>query len=285
LNRYVYASNDPINSMDPTGLESDCPSFSNCDDNYAQLQDGTSCGDTFVGCDDYGPGGTSFDDLPDAPNPKPDCCTISIDFVFNGSSSGSGLDALSMGPGVETGTQNINGNNGTGGLGSQGDAFEPGSLAFAVFQGSAATWRAADGTVRDLAIGYAGVFGGGGLLLTAGPALLASATGAYYTFGGTIGTATIVLGRYPEYLDDAENMGAAALNIGPKMWNFLESMGEGWTANKAFLDTAVYRGMNIYFSTPASQAGFSNYWLELQYLGERFGLDVSGVTQGSTLFF
>jgi len=76
-------------------------------------------------------------------------------------------------------------------------------------------------------------------------------------------------------LDEAENMGAAALNIGPKMWNFLDSMSEGWTANKAFLDTAMARGMNIYFATPASQAGFGYYLMELQYLREKLGTSFS----------
>jgi hypothetical protein len=71
-------------------------------------------------------------------------------------------------------------------------------------------------------------------------------------------------------VERAEEIGAYALNMPGMLWNAFSYLGEGWTANMAFLNAAVSRGYSIYLATPASAARAGTYfWLELQYLANR----------------
>jgi len=64
--------------------------------------------------------------------------------------------------------------------GGSNDAFQPGSLAYSVFQGSAGTWSASNRLVNYAAVGYAGAVGIG----ISGGTLLGATTGFSFSGGG-----------------------------------------------------------------------------------------------------
>jgi RHS repeat-associated protein len=270
LNRYAYVHNDPINSIDPTGME---------DMEEDDPPDGPPCWETFVGCEGEGSHGDGCCDsstgdpnnLPDAPTPNDnsmfpnmppnmqqifdappqsaDPGPISIDFSFNANVE------------VHEGSRSS-------------DAFEPGSLAYDVFQGSASTWSAASGTVNDMFWGYTAVYGGLGAIAAA-PTVAAYGTGLYYQgvmWWGLYGSGALILGSYRDYVTEAENTGAVAFNV-PNLW--YKAMGnDAVIANEMVLDGAIRNGYTIYFSNPPANAQFtSGLWYEAWYLSEKLGID------------
>ena len=71
----------------------------------------------------------------------------------------------------------------------------------------------------------------------------------------TLGASEIVLGRYPTYIEAGRSMGAGAFNMPNWLYRGLHAIGEGWTANRVFIDTAVRLGRQIYLSnSPSGQA-------------------------------
>jgi hypothetical protein len=75
-----------------------------------------------------------------------------------------------------------------------------------------------------------------------------------------------VLGRYPSYLQKAEELGARYFKIPANIWNKM-SPAEQWIANKKFLDRAIARGDRFALSSPLSEAR-SGTWFgrEIEYL-------------------
>jgi hypothetical protein len=160
---------------------------------------------------------------------------------------------------------------GTGPTGSQSandDGMADNPWADALFHGGGQPyWGAADKTVTYAAVGYASLITAG----IAGPELASTAAGlaargigAYYATaaGGT----AAVLGRYPEYLDAAESMGANVFNMPARLYGVVDWAGESWTANQAFLDRVVSSGQQIYLASPPLGQEGSVFQDEMFYL-------------------
>jgi RHS repeat-associated protein len=85
-----------------------------------------------------------------------------------------------------------------------------------------------------------------------------------------------VIGKYPNYLKVAEQMGAKKFNIPANVWNKM-SEAERWAANQKFLDRAIARGGDIMLDKPlkdiSSVSGQTRK--ELDYLSQR-GYQLSG---------
>jgi RHS repeat-associated protein len=75
-----------------------------------------------------------------------------------------------------------------------------------------------------------------------------------------------VLGHYPGYVETAERLGARYFNIPKQAWQRM-SPEEQWAANTRFLDRVIARGDTVVLSTPATRArAGSTYTRELGYL-------------------
>jgi hypothetical protein len=84
----------------------------------------------------------------------------------------------------------------------------------------------------------------------------------------TLASGTTVLGRYPEYLQRARELGANALNVPSHLFNKLGS--QAWEFNRMFLDRAISRGDMIIFSSNAWRAPSGTFMFrEVQYLQSR----------------
>jgi hypothetical protein len=77
---------------------------------------------------------------------------------------------------------------------------------------------------------------------------------------------SVVLGRYPTYVNLAEEVGARALNLPGPIAKGLSAAGLWWTTNQAFLDQAMSNGARFFLASGAEQIGTGYYQLELQYL-------------------
>lgn len=88
----------------------------------------------------------------------------------------------------------------------------------------------------------------------------------------------IVLGSFPEYLEEASRQGANALAVPAKLWQFLENYGDQWTTNRSFLDATIRFHDEILLATnPASISSGSLTMQELTYLRRHgFHLDPTG---------
>ena len=81
----------------------------------------------------------------------------------------------------------------------------------------------------------------------------------------------IVLGRFPAYVDLADQLGAKAFNLGTDGWAALGNDAARWGANQAFLDGAIANGDRILFaSDPFSAANAGSFFeREVNYLQSR----------------
>jgi hypothetical protein len=104
--------------------------------------------------------------------------------------------------------------------------------------------------------------------------ILKSATAA--TNAATTGIT--VLGKYPDYLNLAEQLGARRFNVPTNIWNRM-SAAEQWTANTKFLDRTILRGDKIILSNPVSDINKVSgaFRQELDYLiGKGYRLSSAG---------
>ncbi|HRT29095.1 MAG TPA: hypothetical protein P5527_04825 [Kiritimatiellia bacterium] len=87
-----------------------------------------------------------------------------------------------------------------------------------------------------------------------------------------------VLGKYPDYINLAEDLGAKRFNIPARVWDKM-SKAEQWAANKKFLDRAISRGDDIILSNPVKDIDkvTGAFRQELDYLVEQgFHLNADG---------
>jgi hypothetical protein len=88
----------------------------------------------------------------------------------------------------------------------------------------------------------------------------------------------IVLGSFPEYLEEAGRRGANALTVTARMWQFFANTGEQWTVSQSFLDEILRSKQEILLVTnPAAVSTGSTTMQELtHFIRHGFYLDPSG---------
>jgi hypothetical protein len=88
----------------------------------------------------------------------------------------------------------------------------------------------------------------------------------------------IVLGSFPEYLEEASRRGANALTLTARVWQFLGNNGDQWTTFKSFLDASRHTNQEILLVTnPATISSGSMGARELAHLLDQgFRLDSTG---------
>jgi RHS repeat-associated protein len=116
------------------------------------------------------------------------------------------------------------------------------------------------------------MFGAGATARVAGPACEVGVSSSAAKGGQT------VLGKFPDYLKLADEVGARRFNVPAEVWNKM-SKAEQWAANRKFLDRAIARGDDFVLSNPVKSISDMSGSLrrELEYLIERgFRLNESG---------
>lgn len=159
------------------------------------------------------------------------------------------------------------------------DPWRGNTYARELFQGrGAATFIGADHLVTTMtevyAVAYTAAFFAPEILAVTAPvvrvAIRPGVTVAARLYGTYLATATggaiAVLGRYPEYIDDAQTLGANVFSMSMRTYNFFDWFGETWTANQAFIDRVIATGQQIYLATPPLGQEGSIFQEELFYL-------------------
>ena len=79
-----------------------------------------------------------------------------------------------------------------------------------------------------------------------------------------------VLGKFPDYMNLARDLGARRFSIPTNIWNKMTSA-EQWAANQKFLDRMIARGDDIILSNPVKSVSDATGWFgrELNYLVEQ----------------
>ena len=98
------------------------------------------------------------------------------------------------------------------------------------------------------------------------------------TSTATRGGAKTVLGKFPDYVNLADDLAAKRFSIPTKIWNKM-SPAEQWAANRKFLDRMIARGDEIILSNPVKKVSEATGWFgkELNYLLEQgFRLSADG---------
>jgi RHS repeat-associated protein len=134
----------------------------------------------------------------------------------------------------------------------------------------------------------AGAAAGGEAIATAGTATTAACADGDCTNEARatqkiIETGWTVIGKYPQYLSKARELGANVFNIAIDEWNALGSRAAQWAKNVEFLDEAIARGDSFRLATPFAQGWAERgtfYKDELVYLlqkGYELVTDVNGI--------
>jgi hypothetical protein len=118
----------------------------------------------------------------------------------------------------------------------------------------------------------------GGAVRGAGAAEEAAAGGGLSKIAGSAGpdAGIAVIGKFPRYLELAEELGAKRFNIPP---NIASEMSEAqmWAANVKFLDRSIARGDTFILASPTEGLkATSGYAKELDYIlskGYRYSID------------
>lgn len=96
--------------------------------------------------------------------------------------------------------------------------------------------------------------------------------------GASAARGTTVLGKFPDYIKLANEVGAKRFNIPTSVWNSM-SKAEQWAANQKFLDRAIARGDDILLSNPVQNINdvTGAFRQELDYLmSNSFRLSADG---------
>jgi len=89
---------------------------------------------------------------------------------------------------------------------------------------------------------------------------------------------TTVLGKYPDYINLAEELGAKRFNIPTNVWNKM-TPAQQWGANQKFLDRMIMRGDKVILSNPVLDINKVSgaFRQELDYLiGKGYRLNSTG---------
>jgi hypothetical protein len=92
------------------------------------------------------------------------------------------------------------------------------------------------------------------------------------------GAGKTVLGKFPDYVNLADDLAARRFSIPTKIWNKM-TPAEQWAANRKFLDRMISRGDEIILSNPVKNVSEATGWFgrELNYLVEQgFRLSADG---------
>lgn len=82
----------------------------------------------------------------------------------------------------------------------------------------------------------------------------------------TVTRGTSVIGRYPDYLRLAEELGARRFNVPIEVWNRM-TPAQQWIANQKYLDRAIARGDIFRLANPLSEVRAGSATIkEIQYL-------------------
>ena len=76
----------------------------------------------------------------------------------------------------------------------------------------------------------------------------------------------VVLGKYPDYINLADDLGARRFSVPDRVWRGM-SDSERWAANQRFLDRAITRGSEIRLASPVTPSNLTGYFArEIEYL-------------------
>lgn len=270
LNRYAYAGGSPLRRVDPSGLDWE-------DGCFMPAYSSTVTCSVSVGAKAaqfFGLSSTALDASPFFSVAGPVGMLATAGELFYGLGQAAGwwgggssfhgdIAASQAGKSVSSGP-------------STADGMADNPMAQALFHGAGQPyWGGANSMVTDATVGYTSLIAAG----IAGPSVASSVTGlfargvgAYYATAA--GGAAAVLGRFPEYAEEAESMGANVFSMPSRLYSTLDWMGESWTANQAFLDKVLSTGQQIYLASPPLGQEGSIFQEEMFYLtGRGFGPD------------
>ena len=90
----------------------------------------------------------------------------------------------------------------------------------------------------------------------------------YRFLGIATGAGSVVLGKYPLYVQLAEKLGSSIFQIATSVWKSMSASAQ-WAANKAFLDKIIESGQKITLQTNAYSSKVTGWFeREIQYLLE-----------------